>query len=164
MFFVILYVLFTGTSQLKKRHPIFEWMVTIIASTFVCLGTLQRVLQIQDTEWDSTAAQISRASLKFYFTHSLMSWIACIVLDGRHTVNMYCDHGWTLWQSLKGMVQRRDRRAALEVLGLLMSCASMVRLAVNVYESYHVLSQSVSLHVWFWMAVLFKLCRILAQG
>ena len=165
MFPLILYVLFTGISQLKKRHPVFEWMVTIIASIFVCLGTLQRVSHIHGTEWDSTVARISRASLKFYFTHSLVAWIACIVLDGRHTVNMCRAHGRTLMQSLlRGVVHRPTFMEVLEALGLLICCLSMGKLAGNVYGSYNMLSQSMSLHAWFFLAVFCKLIRIIVQG
>ena len=52
----------------------------------------------------------------------------------------------------------------VELAGMLVSCVSMLRLGVDVYSNFHQHTHDVSMHAWFFMAVVFKVGRIFIQG
>ena len=52
----------------------------------------------------------------------------------------------------------------MELAGMLVSCVSMLRLGVDVYSNFHQHTHDVSMHAWFFMAVVFKVGRIFIQG
>lgn len=151
---LILYVVFTGRT--RRVLPIFEWLHTIAASTLVCLGTQLRVIQIHGKEW----ADFNSRILDFYFVLSLMSWVACIMMDGRHTIRICRAHGRHLMQRLG----RLNRTGLLELVGLLISLLSMIVLAHDVYNSFSQLTHSQAYYYWFFVTVLSKLSRFGMQG
>lgn len=109
---LILYLLLR---KAEKRPIFFDWLITISSSLFVCFGTVLRVHLISGNEWGAIA-DISRSTVKYYFTQSLASWIACIILDGRLTLNL-C----RAYQKKKLLASRPTPMQVLEFFGLFTS-------------------------------------------
>ena len=65
---------------------------------------------------------------------------------------------------LRHFVQRWTPRQVAEKAGLLVSCLSMFKFGVDVYGNYHRLTHDVSVHIWFFLALAFKVGRIAIQG
>lgn len=149
----------------KKRHVAFHWLITILASGLVIYGTSQRILQIhgRDEGWHDNA-KLSQSEVEHYFTQSLMSWIACIIMDGTQAYNIYQAHKGNLRQLLQDFGRRWTVMQAVETVGLLTSCLSMLKFGVDVYDNFHHLTHDVSVHMWFFLAVGFKVGRIIIQG
>ena len=70
----------------EKRHPAFKWLIMMLASGLVIYGTMQRILKIHTRDGN---AELSKPEVEQYFTQSLMSWIACIIMDGTQAYNIY---------------------------------------------------------------------------
>jgi hypothetical protein len=74
----------------ERRHPAFTWLITFLAPGLVNYGTAQRILQIhtRNESWHDSNAELSKSEVEHYFTQSLMSWIACIIMDGTLAYNI----------------------------------------------------------------------------
>lgn len=150
----------------EKRHPAFKWLITILASGMVIYGTVQRILQIhrRDESWQDTDAELSRPEVEHYFTLSLMSWIACIIMDGTQAYNIYRAYQGNVKRLVTDFMRQWTLMQAVEKVGLFTSCLSMLKFGVNVYDNFHHLTHDVSVHTWFFLALVFKIARIVIQG
>lgn len=65
---------------------------------------------------------------------------------------------------LRHFVQQWTPKQVAEKTGLLVSCLSMFKFAIDVYGNYHHLTHDMSVHIWFFLALAFKVGRIAIQG
>ena len=91
---------------LLLRPNSLQWLITITASVLVLGGTLVCVFQIHTQHY--------QMNVNYYFIHSLLSWSACIMLDGRHILNLWWVYGLTPLGSLRRMGLRRTVCATLD--------------------------------------------------
>lgn len=150
----------------EKRHPVFKWLITVLASGLVICGTLQRIIQIhrRDTSWQDADTELSQSEVEHYFTQSLMSWIACIIMDGTLAYNIIRAYQGDVKQLVRDFGQRWTPMETIEKVGLLVSCLSMLKFGIDVFDNFHRLTHDWSIHIWFFLAVAFKIGRIVVQG
>ena len=146
--------------QPERRHWFFKWLITILASVFVPAGTVLRIQHIHGHAGMEEEISISEAEK--YFTQSLASWIACIIMDGTLAFHIY--QAYDFKKLVNEFLEVCTVTKAIEKMGLLITCTSMVRFAYNVYINFHYLTNDISIHTWFFLAVFFKISRIIIQG
>ena len=149
----------------EKRHAVFKWLITILASVFVVSGTM---LRIGWGVWQDIDIGLGKNRVERYFILSLVSWIGCIVMDGYLILNIFRAYHGSMKKSMKELVwdfcTNWTAVQTAEKVGLLISLASMINLGIDVYCSFNNLTSDVSLYVYFTLCVMCKIGRILAQG
>ena len=97
-----------------------------------------------------------------YLTYLLLTWIACIVIDGRLSVSILSRH------RQKMLVYRDFRRelgkSLFKISAMVTSCLAMLSLSYYVYTSFNGLTKDLCLHICFLAAVVVRTIRINCQG
>lgn len=119
------------------RLQIFKWCITILGVLFVITRTAQRIALLGGRgEW----IHIN------YFQRNLVSWIACVIVDG--TLALY------IWREYRGRRQQMLRDfignwTLVEEIGLGLSLVSMANLGCDVYKNFHGLTHYMLLFIVF---------------
>lgn len=145
----------------ERRHPVFRWLITILAPVLVVLGTMGRTIQISGCSSilsPTLESTLSQCEVDWYFKLSLMSWIACIIVDGYAILNIFIDYQTFL---LKNFF---TKCLIMEKSGLGVSLIYMVKLGFNVYYNFNHLTSDTSLYVYFTFCAICKVMRSLVQG
>ena len=148
-----------------KRIKAFDWTLTLIANILVVFGTWARVHQIYAGHWNGLATGNTEADVEWFFTCSLAAWIACVVLDGRHSFTFFELFGLqnTIY-FFKQLYQTPTRWQKFQVVCVAVSFLTMLLYGISVFASFGRQTTNTSVHVWFLLAVVFKTIRIVYQG
>lgn len=138
----------------ERRHPLFKWLITILASIFVLFGT---ILRTAGGEWQVI-------NVERYCILSLASWIACIVMDGYLILNIIRAYRGNMRQLAHDFRINWTMYRAVEIVGLLTSLVSMANLGIQVYNNFSNRTSDVSFYIYFSVCVVCKLGRVLLQG
>ena len=165
--YVFIFIASIFSRSQERRHAVFIWLITILASVVVVFGTVERTTQISGwspSPCPSSDSALNKYEVNRYFKFSLASWIACIIMDGYTVLNIFLGYQGNRIQLVKNFFTKWTMPLIIEKAGLVVSLLSMISLGFGVYHNFNNLTSDTSLYVYFTSCVICKITRIAIQG